>query len=379
MTIEKRRRTRFKRLQDDPGFPKLVYAEIHPTDICNLKCYFCNQAVYRKTRQVELPWKLLHRTLIGMQELGLSMVRLSGGGEPILHPQFNKIIEFLSRHDIMLKNLTTNGLLCEGETLDALLSLNWRHALISLAAHEQKDWMRVTKGSAKSYNRVIRNIENILERRNLAHSPFPKIALMFGIDHITYKKLTDAYEFACNLGVDGVLFKTFNNTPYPPAMRKDSSRILDQLHDICVENGKTKKIKYLLITLRDLKLNTDIVDQVISDSHETNAYLVDNSYELCFMPWHGTAIRANGDVIPCCAGIGGFTRMGNIHDDSIARIWRGENYRKLREMFEAAMHDESPSTGRQKRIRLPLQCIASHDENTGCPVKIGWEQFIESY
>lgn len=374
--MDKKYLKKFQKLKKDPKFPKLVYAEIHPTDLCNLKCYFCNQAVYRKSRFSELPWDLLIRTLNEMRELGLSRLRLSGGGEPTLYPEFLRIIEFVDLHDIVLWNLTTNGLLLEGEILDALSSVRWQHTLISLSAHEEADWMRTTGGSRQEYRRVIKNVKGLIEQRNTLRSRFPLVSLMLGIDKMTYKKLTGAYDFACDLGVDGILIKTYNNIVIPKSVQKNPSLILDQLREICAKNEKTKKIKYLGMTLTDLHLNAQAKKEVIDSSLKSSAYILDDASNVCLMPWYGTGIRANGDVIPCCSGIAGHSRLGNVHSSSMIDIWHGDEYRKLRDKFESIMH---PFEKTKKAVELPQKCIASGDLDVGCPVKIGWGEFFDGY
>lgn len=53
-------------------------------------------------------------------------------------------------------------------------------------------------------------------------------------------------------------------------------------------------------------------------------------YKLCPYPWVLFNIAWNGDVVACCRDTEGRTILGNIFEESIIDIWRGQPYRKMR-------------------------------------------------
>lgn len=90
---------------------KLNELWLHITDRCNLACGHCLfSEQLTRGRQLD-PAQI--RNVIGQTiPLGLSVVCLTGG-EPLIHPEFTGIIDFLLEHEGMRVAILTNGLLYE--------------------------------------------------------------------------------------------------------------------------------------------------------------------------------------------------------------------------------------------------------------------------
>ncbi len=112
--------------------PSLRYLELQITKRCNLKCKHC---FVGKRENIDLPADKISKLLKEFEDLqGLRV--LITGGEPLLHKEFDRINDFLSKYAIR-KILFTNGLLL---TENRLKSLNVEEIQISLdgmkEAHE---------------------------------------------------------------------------------------------------------------------------------------------------------------------------------------------------------------------------------------------------
>jgi MoaA/NifB/PqqE/SkfB family radical SAM enzyme len=93
-----------------------VLAHIIPMRRCNLSCTYCNEYDdYSKPVPVEEMYKRLDK----LAELGTTAVIISGG-EPMMHPDIDKIIARIRKHG-MLTCMITNGYLL---TRDRILGLN---------------------------------------------------------------------------------------------------------------------------------------------------------------------------------------------------------------------------------------------------------------
>jgi len=81
-----------------------INIEISPSGICDANCQWC---FYRKShsRQI-LNTDILIKFLVDAWIAGVKAITLTGGGEPTLHPEFDKIIKAVS----MEQGLITNGL-----------------------------------------------------------------------------------------------------------------------------------------------------------------------------------------------------------------------------------------------------------------------------
>ncbi|MDH5671200.1 MAG: radical SAM protein [Myxococcales bacterium] len=80
--------------------------EYELTHLCNLACHYCD----RHTRQAdELSREEIFRILDEFFVLGMRAIGLDGG-EPLTHPQFSEIVDWLVERDVIV-HLNTNGLL----------------------------------------------------------------------------------------------------------------------------------------------------------------------------------------------------------------------------------------------------------------------------
>jgi radical SAM protein with 4Fe4S-binding SPASM domain len=51
----------------------------------------------------------------------------------------------------------------------------------------------------------------------------------------------------------------------------------------------------------------------------------------CIEPWRRLAVRANGDILPCCAFIGEALKLGNIATMTIEEAWKSRRLQKVRD------------------------------------------------
>ena len=91
--------------------PYPVTLEIHPTDICNQKCKYCffGGRGYKSTRtEPKMDVEEYRCLFTEMKEIDLIELKISGGGEPLLHPQIVEILRS-ARETGLTTRLTTNG------------------------------------------------------------------------------------------------------------------------------------------------------------------------------------------------------------------------------------------------------------------------------
>lgn len=364
---------KFNEMRKTTGFPKPLFAEMHITNRCNIECYFCNQAKLRMHNPVELPYNKIIKALSEMKDMGLSSVMFSGGGEPTLHRSFPDIIKYLSDNEITLLQVITNGMIADKDVLDAMFSARWQSVTFSLNACDANDWSSMTRGPSRGFEKILDNIRYILSKRDSEGLSYPRVMVKFGIDARTWKKLTDAYKLACELGVDDLVITTYNHITYPDYFRTNIDTILKQMRDIYAENQVTGGVKTVGSYLSDLDACNDVVREAIGE------FYFDNGPPVCFMPWYGTMIAASGDVRPCASGMESLPSMGNIHKESIRAIWHGKKYQALRDMFEQACFEKNKSACAGTCEAPPDFCNPPSNEAPRCPHMVCWREFIYDY
>ena len=86
--------------------PKQPYfAHLAITHRCNLKCRFCHVT---ETRFAELDTASLKRVIDVLDRLGVAVISISGGGEPLLRHDFDEVINYAASKGLYVK-LTSNG------------------------------------------------------------------------------------------------------------------------------------------------------------------------------------------------------------------------------------------------------------------------------
>lgn len=87
-----------------------IHVQLNPTNKCNLKCAFCSCA--NRDKEQEMSINKAIDTIRRFKQLGCKACTITGGGEPLMHPQINEIIKELNKQEIEI-GLTTNGLLLD--------------------------------------------------------------------------------------------------------------------------------------------------------------------------------------------------------------------------------------------------------------------------
>jgi len=123
---------------EPPAAPPLNSLYLYLSSGCNLACRHCwisPEYLLNPDKGQYLKYEYIESAIIQAKPLGLSSVKLTGG-EPLLHPQFKKIVSLIRNHKIQI-GIETNGLL-----IDESLAL-------FLAEGEQKPFISVSLDGAK--------------------------------------------------------------------------------------------------------------------------------------------------------------------------------------------------------------------------------------
>src|SRR5690349_6146524 len=99
-----------------------LLAHLIPIRRCNLACKYCNE--YDDFSK-PVPTELMFRRVDKLGELGTSVITISGG-EPLLHPELDEIIQRIRKNGIVA-GLITNGYLLVPERIERLnrAGLEW--------------------------------------------------------------------------------------------------------------------------------------------------------------------------------------------------------------------------------------------------------------
>jgi len=205
-------------------------------------------------------------------------VRISGGGEPMLHPEAVELIEYAKKAGARV-GLITNGSRFTDDSSRRLIEANVDMIEFSVDAADEETYERVRKGL--KWETLVENVKRMVELRNQLKSTTKIIAS--GINQE---------------GVDIDRVATF------------WSPIVDNF----------QKRKYLTWAINDP-----------SKSADPTPYLPPEDQIPCPFLFERLNIDSRGKVMVCGFDIAAVTDMGNIHEKSIKEIWHGEGFHYYRQ------------------------------------------------
>ncbi len=256
---------------------KKIYIEI--TNKCNLNCTFCSE-VKRKKEKITLE---NFEEIIKKINNYTDYIYLHVKGEPLLHPEIDKILDIAEKYNLKV-NLTTNGTLFPN-VVDKIKDKKALHK-INFSLHSENNY--------KNY------LENIFEN---------------------VKKLsTDTV----------VIYRlwTLNNNE----LDKKSQEIVEKIKNFYNLDEKTYKN---LKTKNNIKISSTIY--VDKDNEFTWPDNIENELSplgYCHALKTHIAILVDGTVVPCCLDSNASIPLGNIYDNTLEEIINNERYKNLQKSFQ---------------------------------------------
>ena len=256
---------------------KKIYIEI--TNKCNLNCTFCSE-VKRKKEKITLE---NFEEIIKKINNYTDYIYLHVKGEPLLHPEIDKILDIAEKYNLKV-NLTKNGTLFPN-VVDKIKDKKALHK-INFSLHSENNY--------KNY------LENIFEN---------------------VKKLSTGTVAIYRLW-------TLNNNE----LDKKSQEIVEKIKNFYNLDEKTYKN---LKTKNNIKISSTIY--VDKDNEFTWPDNIENELSplgYCHALKTHIAILVDGTVVPCCLDSNASIPLGNIYDNTLEEIINNERYKNLQISFQ---------------------------------------------
>jgi radical SAM protein with 4Fe4S-binding SPASM domain len=185
---------------------------LHLTTRCNLFCKHCYYLETPRRPHEDLELSVIENLIVGLKRRGLARVTLSGG-EPLLHPDFSRIIRLIHSHDLSLM-LLTNGTLEMNECAGLLGPHDL--ALVSLHGPDKKSHER--QNGLGTYKRVIKNLDLLRDA-----IPAENIVINCTMSDWNIDQLEKMVELTASLGLSHIRFMPLHQI----AGKTDSGPTLD--------------------------------------------------------------------------------------------------------------------------------------------------------
>lgn len=273
----------------DREFPAMVVASI--TNVCNLKCVHCFSKDYMKLPgyvPTFLDFDLYRRFVDEIGEHPGTILNFGTDGEPLLHPRFLDMLRHARARNVAPITLTTNGVNLREPIARALLEERLMDVLnVSVDAFTAAGYARVR---GPYFDKVIANLERLLELRAAGAHPMKVMVNMIDQDEVRHE--VEDFRRHWSPRVDKVIIRTYYSC-----------------HGL-VERSK------------------EHFEQV--------------GRWPCFQLWNRFNVTHEGLARFCVDDWFDKSAIGDLRTQTIAEIWRGPEYERLRALMLAGRYDEIP-------------------------------------
>ncbi len=340
------------------GVPPLTTFYLYLTNGCNLCCRHCWIAptfVNGEPSPGEyLDLDLLKQAVTEAKPLGLRSAKLTGG-EPVLHPQFVEIVDYLTSEGLAL-NMETNGTLIDtalAKHLKNETNLNFVSVSIDGPNAEVHDPFRGVKGS---FDAAVRGFRALVEAGYK-----PQLIMCPHRGNVEY--VEDVVQMAVELSAGSVKFNPVTRSGRGIGMHEHDEtlgfeEIVELAHYVRGPLQERTPIKLILST--PLALYT--VSELVRSGQNG----------MCHVR-HILGLLGSGEMALC--GIGRTIPelcFGKLGEDSVSAVW--QSHPLLRELREE-LDGEYPGVCRDciHAKRCLTYCVAQNYQDTGRLVTPAWQ------
>lgn len=269
----------------NPGYP-LAFA-IEPTSICNLRCPECPTGANLLKRPRGLLDMALYRQVLEQLKGSVLYLNLYVQGEPFMHPRFTEMVRMAAARR-MYTSTSTNGHFIDRRVADELVKAGLTRLIFSLDGATQQTYSQYRVNG--NLEKVLSAIRYVSEAKISRGKHYPLLVVQFLVFQHNEHELSAVKKLVRDLGVDQLEIKTA------------------QLHDYGTMLPPTNAAlsRYKAGAGRQLK------------------YRVNNR---CWRQWHSAVMTWEGQVAPCCYDKDVDHPLGQVPDEPLEEIWKGEKSR----------------------------------------------------
>ncbi|MDP8233220.1 MAG: radical SAM protein [Candidatus Saelkia tenebricola] len=195
--------------------PKIAVIDV--TNKCNISCIGCwlyspfiNKNRQDPELQKHLDLNVIKNLVDELHKLDTEEIQITGGGEPLMHPEIFEIIKYIKARG-MRCHLITNFTLFDKETITRLIRLGLNYITASLWAGDAKTYCKTHPGSSEDmFEKIGNNLKYLIKTRK---NDTPALKIYNVISKVNYRNIPEMLDFALNMGVDYLEFQFMDSIP----------------------------------------------------------------------------------------------------------------------------------------------------------------------
>ena len=289
-----------------------IYMEIAPSGACNHRCIFCGLD-YMGYKPKFLNTKVLIGVVKSAAKCGVKSIMYAGEGEPLLHKDIARIVDFTNKAGIDAA-ITTNGVFLDDAIIKKCLkNLSWIR--VSFNAATARTYEKVHRCLRGDFEKSLSNLKNAVryKRKHRLNCTIGVQMLLIPENKAEVVKLAKLLRKA---GVDYLIIKPFSKHPL----------------SLCGIDKNFDYSKLLYLEKRFRKIATKTF-RIIFRSHTMEKLKKARPYGHCLGLPFWAYIDARGDVCACSAYLGNKKFVyGNIYKREFSDILNGDRRRRILNM-----------------------------------------------
>lgn len=300
-----------------------IHVQLEVTNYCNLKCKMCIRDNI-KTNNKNMSFDEYKEII---SQIKPQKVTLAGSGEPTIHKDLSKMIEYAGINNISTMISSNMTLLNNGDA-EELVKSGLNVVKVSIDAATRQTYLNIR--GEDCFEKIISNIGGIVSAKRKNGLNTPQIRFDYVILKDNVNEMPEVIRLAKNIGIDTVYFRPLQKVGLKEDVQKQLTKDFDA-------GALFESLKKTYEAARELKISTNVSDILSKINYYNELYELKLPWtnKICLLPWLQTFVAANGDVAPCCALYcnEGF-KLGNIFEEGFENIWNGASYAKLRKKFK---------------------------------------------
>ncbi len=273
-------------------YPPILMLE--PTNICNLKCPMCpsgNGTLKRPKGYMDFD---LYKKIVDESAQKTSMICFWNQGEPFLHPRILDMFRYCSERKIYSMTSTNANIMPDAEDI---VRSGLDSMIVSLDGASQDTYNRYRVNG--DFEKVIENARKIIEAKKRLKSRTPSIIWQFIVMKHNENEIEQIKNLSKRLGVDQMVLKTVQ------------LYTKEDMLNFMPSNPRYRRYK-------------------IDGEHFELKHEVKNR---CYRIWTNPVINWDGEMAVCCFDKDVDHPVGNVKDQSIEEIWRGQRFNRMRQII----------------------------------------------
>lgn len=276
------------------GMP--ISLSIEPTTSCNLRCPECPSGLRSLTRPTGMLQKDFFTTTLNELAKDLSYLEFYFQGEPFLNPRFLEMVQLAASKNIYTAT-STNGHFLTDDMARQTVESGLDRLIISLDGTTQETYQHYRKGG--QLDKVLQGAAGIVKWKKALGSKKPFVVFQFLVVRHNEHQIEEVKTLAKMVGVNDVWFKTAQVNDY----ENDPNGLIPK-------NEKYSRYRVGSNGRMQLKGKP-------GTRH-------------CWRLWHDPVITWDGAVVPCCFDKNAAHKLGSLHEQSFASLWKAGVYNQFR-------------------------------------------------